>query len=274
MNYAQVLGRASIISALLSSATLHAQSAPSGTTREDINFAFANFEDIYGSRLVAAFDSIPAARYDYRPTPLQQSIGYIAQHLEGANYSLCERFGDLKHTWTAKDSLADSVKARWPKDTLVARLKASLAFCDTALARMVPLRSVVTAINLVGFETDLAEHYSQLAVYMRLLNIRPPTALQPRPRSAIDLPGSVLSQFVGVYQLTRGLEFDVRMREGALYASSSVGNPPRRLWPATDKDFFAKEVDVQVTFTRDANGAVTGLVLHQFKRDRFAAKIK
>jgi hypothetical protein len=31
---------------------------------------------------------------------------------------------------------------------------------------------------------------------------------------------------------------------------------------------------VQVTFTRDANGAVTGLVLHQFNRDRFAAKIK
>jgi len=26
--------------------------------------------------------------------------------------------------------------------------------------------------------------------------------------------------------------------------------------------------DVQVTFTRDANGAVTSLVLHQFNRDR------
>lgn len=30
----------------------------------------------------------------------------------------------------------------------------------------------------------------------------------------------------------------------------------------------SKEVDAQVTFTRDASGAATGLVLHQDGRDR------
>ncbi len=274
MNYMQVLRLARTLPALLLSATLHAQSPTPGPSREDVNWAFSNFEDIFGGRLVAAFDSIPAAKYDYKPTPSQQTIGYIAQHLEGANYGLCEQFGGLKHASTAKDSLPANVKAGWPKDTLVARLKASLAFCDTALARMGPLESVATASYLLSFETDLAEHYSQLSVYMRLLNIVPPSALKPQPRTAIDLPFSTVSQYVGVYELARGLELDVSMREGALYIKSNLGNPPRRLWPETDKDFFAKEVDVQVTFSHDSTGAVTGLVLHQFNRERFAAKIK
>jgi hypothetical protein len=58
--------------------------------------SFVRFADIFGSRLVDAFDLIPAAKYDYRPTPVQQTIGYIAQHLENANYSLCERLGSAK----------------------------------------------------------------------------------------------------------------------------------------------------------------------------------
>src|SRR5712671_2765357 len=111
-----------IVFALALPSALAAQLPASGEPRDGVMMAFESFADVFGSRLTAAFDSIPAARYDYRPTPSQQTIGYIAQHLEDANYSLCERIGDLKHPRTAKDSLADTVKARWPKDTLVARL--------------------------------------------------------------------------------------------------------------------------------------------------------
>ena len=116
-------------------AVLTAQ-APIGPEPIDaVMLQFQRFADIFGSRLVAAFDAIPANRYAYRPTRVQQSIGYIAQHLEDANYALCSRFGDLKDHKTAKDSLADTVKARWPKDTLVARLQRSLDFCNNALER-------------------------------------------------------------------------------------------------------------------------------------------
>src|SRR2546427_230 len=112
---------------------------------DGVMLVFARFADVDGGRLVAAFDSIPAGRYDYRPTPAQQSLGYIAQHLEDANYALCERFSDLKHPRAAQDSLADTVKARWPKDTLVERLRASLRFCDSALDRAGGLRSAALA---------------------------------------------------------------------------------------------------------------------------------
>ncbi len=45
-----------------------------------------------------------------------------------------------------------------------------------------------------------------------------------------------------------------------------VDNPERsrfELFAESDGEFFLKVVDAQVTFTRDAAGAVTGLVLHQ-----------
>lgn len=239
-----------------------------------VMITFERFADIFGGRLVAAFDSIPAAKYEYRPTPAQQSIGFIAQHLESANYGLCGRFGSHKHTPTAKDSLPDTVKARWPKDTLVARLDASLRFCDTALARAGSLNSGMLASLLLAFETDLAEHYSQLSSYMRLLGMVPPSALPPRQRTAIALPASALSPYVGLYQIAPGIELRVAMQNGSLFVQSSLGGEPGRMFPESSTDFFLKEIDAQITFTRDAAGAVTGLVVHQFGRDRPAKKVQ
>jgi hypothetical protein len=253
---------------------LAAQAPTPRDSADGVMLTFERFADVFGSRLVAAFDSIPAPRYDYRPTPSQQTVGYIAQHLEDANYSLCERLGAPKHPRTATDSLADTVKARWPKDTLVARLRASLRFCDAAMEGVPRVESAALASTLLAFETDLAEHYSQVATYMRLLGMVPPSALPPRPRTAIELPTSALSPYVGVYQLARGVELDVAIRDGALLARSSTGGAPARLWPESRTDFFLKEVDAQVTFTRDARGAVTGLVLHQWGRDRPARKVR
>jgi hypothetical protein len=228
----------------------------------------------YGNWLMAAFDSIPANKYDFKPTPSQQSVGYIAQHLENANYGLCSRFAELKYQRTEKDALADTIKARWPKDTLVARLKRSLDFCDTAIERAPRLQSPLLASSLLAFETDLAEHYSQLAVYMRLLGMVPPSALPPKPRTAIELPPSALSSYVGFYEIVPGLEFDVTLQDGALFVRPTMGGPTVRLWPESANDFFVKEVDAQVTFIRDASGTVSGLVLHQFGRDRQAKKIR
>jgi uncharacterized protein DUF3471 len=263
---------AAVVLTSLIPAALAAQSAATQPPNDGVMFAFERFADLFGGRLVAAFDSIPAARYDYRPTPVQQSIGYIAQHLEGANYALCERFSDVKHRRTAKDSLADTIKAKWPKDTLVARLRASLQFCDSSLGRAGPLQSEVLATNLLLFETDLAEHYSQLSTYMRLLGMVPPSALPPSKHTAIELPVSALSPYVGVYRVVAGLDLYVTMQDGKLFIRSTGGETVR-LWPESSTDFFVNEVDAQLTFTRDTSGAVTGLVWHQLGRDRPATKV-
>ena len=104
----------------------------------------------------------------------------------------------MKGTISAADSAtADSVKAKWPKDSLVTKLKASFAFCESAFAQLndtnladpVTLtfgnnsRQVSRATMVLGHALDLADHYSQIANYMRLNNMLPPSAL-PRPRPA------------------------------------------------------------------------------------------
>jgi len=145
--------------------------------------------------IAQAFDSIPESKFSYKPTAAQLSIGYIAQHLVSDNYLFCNNFGAMKASQAAKDTAtADSVKAMWPKDTLVSKLKASFAFCESALSQLddAKLADAVTlsfngrsfpttrASMALGHALDLADHYSQLANYMRLNNMIPPTAL-PRP---------------------------------------------------------------------------------------------
>ena len=171
---------------------LGAQQPAGQPTANPITQAFKASGARYAGWLVAAFDSIPAAKYGFKPTPIQQSVGYVAQHLESANYQLCSRFGGPAPTMTARDSLADTVKAAWPKDTLVTRLKASFAYCDAAIANVtdaklveeIPAgpggRTAARARFVLGYVTDLVDHYSQIANYMRLNNMVPPTAL-PRP---------------------------------------------------------------------------------------------
>ena len=146
--------------------------------------------------IAQAFDSIPESKFSYKPTPAQLSIGYIAQHLANDNYLFCNLFGAMKGTRAAKDTAtADSVKATWPKDTLVAKLKESFTFCEQAFAQLEDAklaepaqitfggqtRPTTRAAMALGHALDMSDHYSQLANYMRLNNILPPTAL-PRPR--------------------------------------------------------------------------------------------
>jgi hypothetical protein len=151
----------------------------------------------YQQRLAQAFDSIPERLLGYKPTPAQLTIGYIAQHLADDNYFYCNQFGSMKAERAAEEtSTPDSVKATWPKDKLVSQLRQSFKFCEDALAQLDDAkladqttmtmangqtRTVTRAGAAIGHLTDMVDHYSQLANYMRLNNMLPPTAL-PRPR--------------------------------------------------------------------------------------------
>ena len=175
--------------------SLAAQQPPATPTANPITGAFRGRTMGLHRILAQAFDSIPESKFGYKPTPAQLSIGFIAQHLANDNYLFCNNFGPMKATRPAKDTTtADSVKATWPKDTLVAKLKASFAFCEEAFAQLddaklgdqVTLtfngnsRNLARASMVLGHAMDMADHYSQLANYMRLNGMLPPTAL-PRP---------------------------------------------------------------------------------------------
>ena len=188
ISYAAILALALPIS-------LVAQQPSGAPPANPITTAFRGRIMNFHRNIAQAFDSIPESKFGYKPTPAQLSIGYIAQHVTDDNYFFCSNFGSSKPTRAAKDTTtADSLKAKWPKDTLVAKLKESFKFCqdaigqldDTKLAEAITLtfggqsRPSTRASMVLGHALDLADHYSQLANYMRLNNILPPTAL-PRP---------------------------------------------------------------------------------------------
>lgn len=184
-----------VLSLLLPAGAAAQQPAAGQPVTNPITTAFRGRITTLHRNLAQAFDSIPADKFSYKPTPAQQTIGYIAQHLANDNYFFCNAFGKMKATRPEEDTATpDSVKATWPKDKLVSKLKESFTFCASALNQLddtkiaevftepagASTRQVIRAGRVLGHAMDMADHYSQLANYMRLNNILPPTAL-PRP---------------------------------------------------------------------------------------------
>ena len=180
-------------------AALAAQNPPAAPAADPITAAFRGRTMSLQRNLAQAFDSIPESKFTYKPTAGQLTIGYIAQHLANDNYLFCNAFGAMKSNRPEADTTtADSVKATWPKATLVAKLKDSFKFCEDAFAQLndanlseqvqlsfrgQPPRNVSRATMVLGHALDMADHYSQIANYMRLNKMLPPTAL-PRPKNA------------------------------------------------------------------------------------------
>ena len=189
------------LAALAVPAALAAQQPPAAPTApptDPITTALRQRTMALQRNLAIAFDSLPESKFSYKPTPVQQSIGYIAQHLANDNYLFCDAFGSQKGTRPAADTqTADSIKAKWPREQLIASLKESFKFCETAFAQLNDAnlgeattftfngqsRPTTRAAMAIGHIIDMADHYSQIANYMRLNNMIPPTAL-PRPRPA------------------------------------------------------------------------------------------
>ncbi len=134
-----------------------------------------------GKHLMAAADLMPADKYSYKPTPAQMSFGDIVVHLSTGNDYLCGAIGGMKAP--AREKIA----ATAGKDALVARLKETFAFCDKALASLndskltekLPMfgNNMMTRAAIETETTgDWADHYSQVAIYLRLNGLLPPTA--------------------------------------------------------------------------------------------------
>jgi hypothetical protein len=101
-----------------------------------------------------------------------------------------------------------------------------------------------------------------------------PSWTRPRVRITDSHPtASLLRTYVGLYELGPGEEIDVTFQNGALYIRSTAGGEAVRLWPKSSTEFVVKDAEARVRFTRDAKGKVTGLLLHQFGRDRAARKL-
>jgi hypothetical protein len=152
-----------------------------------VSNALRSIAERSGKNLVAAAEEMPADKYGFKPTPAQLSFGEVIAHLSGGNDYLCSKIGGVaapKRAEISKDA---------PKDQLVARLRETFTFCQTALAKVddsgltakLPFfgeKEVTRAEMMFAAAEDWADHYSQLAIYLRLNGHLPPTA-KPKAQS-------------------------------------------------------------------------------------------
>ena len=88
---------------------------------------------------------------------------------------------------------------------------------------------------------------------------------------AIVLPAASLDDYVGTYKLADKFLLNVFRMNGGLFARAT-GQGAIPIFPSAPNEFFAKVVQASISFTRDPNGVVNGLVLHQ-NGDRAAPKL-
>lgn len=130
---------------------------------------------------VAAFEEMPADKYDYKPTAEQMTFGHLAAHIAEANYYFCANVADVPMP------KVDELKGTEGKEKLVAAMKASFAFCHSALEKAddSKMSGSITWFDgkprartwaFVALPSAWADHYGAAAIYLRLNGLVPPSA--------------------------------------------------------------------------------------------------
>ena len=63
-------------------------------------------------------------------------------------------------------------------------------------------------------------------------------------------------------------------REGDRLMTQATNQPEFEIFPETERDYFSKAFDRQITFVTDGSGQATGLVIHQNGQDIPAKRIE
>ncbi|GEO99731.1 serine hydrolase [Methylobacterium haplocladii] len=97
---------------------------------------------------------------------------------------------------------------------------------------------------------------------------------EPRPlHREISIDRSRLRRLTGRYEIGPTVVMSVTLENGRLYAQAT-GQPRNELFPESEREFFLRTVDAQLSFDLDGNGRATGLVLHQNGLDTPAPRIE
>jgi D-alanyl-D-alanine-carboxypeptidase/D-alanyl-D-alanine-endopeptidase len=129
----------------------------------------------------------------------------------------------------------------------------------------------------VTFDAEVAGRAPSLTLHQngqhvpakRLEGEAPP----PKVRKEIALDPSILDRYAGQYQLAPSFVIAIT-REGDSLFLQATAQPKFPLFAESEREFFLKVVDAQITFEVDANGRATALVLHQSGMDQRAARVE
>lgn len=95
----------------------------------------------------------------------------------------------------------------------------------------------------------------------------------PKERKVISLDRKVLEKYVGEYQIGTNIIVAITLESGKLMGQLG-GQGKFSLLPESETEFYSKDVNAQIIFTKDAAGLVTGFNLRQGGGNNPAKKIK
>ena len=166
---------------IASAACAFAQSPFPPTAPASVGAAIDREITLAERQVVGAVEAMPADKFNYKPTPAQNTFGHLVVHMAETNDLLCSGAAGVPAP------KVEQVGENEPKDKLVAALKASFDFCADTLAKMDDSKLGETSVVpngqqlsrarfALGIASNWADHYGEAAMYLRLNDILPPTA--------------------------------------------------------------------------------------------------
>jgi serine-type D-Ala-D-Ala carboxypeptidase/endopeptidase len=106
-----------------------------------------------------------------------------------------------------------------------------------------------------------------------LLDSKLPLMKPASEHKEVQVDSKIFDGYVGTYQLAPNVFFWIT-RDGDHLFAQLTGQAKYEIFPESDKDFFYKVVDAQITFVTDSNGKATALILHQNGLDQRAERVE
>ena len=94
-----------------------------------------------------------------------------------------------------------------------------------------------------------------------------------KPRTQTTVDAAVFERYVGRYQLAPSAVLTIT-RDGTRFFVQLTGQPTFEIFAESEKDYFLKVVDAQLTFETDAQNKAVAVVLHQNGMDQRAPRIE
>jgi uncharacterized protein (TIGR03435 family) len=116
--------------------------------------------------------------------------------------------------------------------------------------------TVVVLTNLAGARPGVIAHAVAALVNPSL---KPPP---PKEHKEITINPKLLDGYTGKYELAPGFILTIT-REGDRLNTQATGQGIVPIFPESERDFFVKTFDAQMTFVTDSNGRATEVILHQ-----------
>ena len=168
------------IVALATAPRVLAQPAPANPISQALRSAWSGAK----TNFRRSADTMPEAKYGFKPVEGVRSYGAILAHVAGAAYEFCA---------AAKGEKPPHVEAEFEKSAktkaeIVKALDGSIAYCDEVYKGLDDTKAAqivvgafggpqgARAANLIGNTVHFQEHYGNLVTYLRINGLVPPSS--------------------------------------------------------------------------------------------------